>query len=263
MTSMPEAASPPGAWSSFTLDNPPGQIFCRGECSRGNVEDSFLSISQTFFPSIIVFPGKKNSNFSLALHSHPVSISSSRSSILFCGLFFSAVTLSLRRLRCSCRPGPRCRPSSPPVHPFLCPGTSRGSGSQVTLKNLADGWKIGDTYIIYCALQASPNSIRLAAKKRVFNGYPRCSGSRRVAVSLFFPLLRYRSLIRNYGPVLIRLQTLLVVSRDKEQPACGEIGVALCVRLVWIIRRCLDTASLIVILLEHSEAVSANWKIEK
>lgn len=36
------------------------------------------------------------------------------------------------------------------------------------------------------------------------------------AVSLFFPLVRYRSLIRNYGPVLIRLQTLLVVSRDKE-----------------------------------------------
>ena len=67
MTSMPEAASPPGAWSSFTLDNPPGQIFWHGECSRGNVEDSFLPISQTFFPSIIVFPGKKNSNFSLAL----------------------------------------------------------------------------------------------------------------------------------------------------------------------------------------------------
>lgn len=89
MTSMPEAASPPGAWSSFTLDNPPGQIFCRGECSRGNVEDSFLSISQTFFPSIIVFPGKKNSNFSLALHSHPVSISSSRSSILFSVASFS------------------------------------------------------------------------------------------------------------------------------------------------------------------------------
>lgn len=41
-------------------------------------------------------------------------------------------------------------PSS--VHPFLRPGTSRGSGSQVTLKNLADGRKIGDTYIIHCVL---------------------------------------------------------------------------------------------------------------
>lgn len=47
-------------------------------------------------------------------------------------------------------PRPPCYPLSLPVHPFLCPGTSRGSGSQVTLKNLADGRKIGDTYIIHC-----------------------------------------------------------------------------------------------------------------
>lgn len=47
-------------------------------------------------------------------------------------------------------PRPPCYPLSWPVHPFLCPGTSRGSGSQVTLKNLADGRKIGDTYIIHC-----------------------------------------------------------------------------------------------------------------
>lgn len=47
-------------------------------------------------------------------------------------------------------PRPPCYPLSLSVHPFLCPGTSRGSGSQVTLKNLADGRKIGDTYIIHC-----------------------------------------------------------------------------------------------------------------
>lgn len=47
-----------------------------------------------------------------------------------------------------------CATLSPRVHPFLRSGTSRGSGSQVTLKNLADGRKIGDTYIIHCALFA-------------------------------------------------------------------------------------------------------------
>lgn len=56
-------------------------------------------------------------------------------------LLSSAVFLSLRL---------PCYPLSLPVHPFLCPGTLRGSGSQVTLKNLADGRKIGDTYIIHC-----------------------------------------------------------------------------------------------------------------
>lgn len=51
--------------------------------------------------------------------------------------------------RCSCRRDP-CYPLFSPVHPFLCSGTSRGSGSQVTLKNPTDGRKIGDTYIIHC-----------------------------------------------------------------------------------------------------------------
>lgn len=56
--------------------------------------------------------------------------------------------------RCSCRRDP-CYPLFSPVHPFLRSGTSRGSGSQVTLKNPADGRKIGDTYIIHCARPAS------------------------------------------------------------------------------------------------------------
>lgn len=81
-------------------------------------------------------------------------------------------------------PRPPCYPLSLPVHPFLCPGTSRGSGSQVTLKNLADGRKIGDTYIIHCvsrSLSFLPQ--RSVSRGRTCMYLTNCSRSYRPALS--------------------------------------------------------------------------------
>lgn len=152
MPEPPSRSTLPEATTLLEADFPAG---CGG--------DLFFSFS--FPPSAIIvhlFQGREN--LSSSLYRFRISSSSSVSASpwpLFLHRDPSLPTARLRFRSCpSCDPLlslPLALSLSLPflaasVHPFLCPGTSRGSRSQVTLKNLADGWKIGDTYIIYCVL---------------------------------------------------------------------------------------------------------------
>lgn len=123
------------------------QVFRRSRgCSHDSAEiRSFSPISRipfffsfSFFSALLYSPAGEIGPGLFSFHVYLISRAPHNCPSF---LLSSAVFLS---------PRPSCYPLSLSVHPFLCPGTSRGSGSQVTLKNLADGRKIGDTYIIHC-----------------------------------------------------------------------------------------------------------------
>lgn len=169
MTPLPEASPSATRYPPRPLAR--HQIFHRRGCSHDSTEiRSFPPISRSFFFSssspraLLYSPRRRNRTLAFSL---AVSISLCPRPSHNCPSFLLSSPLFLSPRDPPCYTSPSLSPSS--VHPFLRPGTLRGSGSQVTLKNLADGRKIGDTYIIHCARPPSPS---LPRKKRFCSEKP-------------------------------------------------------------------------------------------
>ena len=138
MTSMPEAASPPGAWVLASPSKTLRGRFSAAADAAAAVTSRIRSFPsrRPFFPALLYSMARRTgtssyspfsplplflSLFSRSSLSLSFSLSLTRPSILFCGLFFSAVTLSHSPASPVCLVAltPGCHPSSPPVHPFL------------------------------------------------------------------------------------------------------------------------------------------------
>lgn len=165
MTPLPEAS--PSATRHPPRPLARHQIFHRRGCSHDSTEirsfppisRSFLFFSSSSSRALLYSPRRRNRrNRTLAFSLVSISLCPRPSQLSFLSLILSVVLVAARS------PLLPLSPSS--VHPFLRPGTSRGSGSQVTLKNLADGRKIGDTYIIHCARPPSLSLPREAVLRR-------------------------------------------------------------------------------------------------
>lgn len=114
MTSMPEAASPPVTGLVHPRE-PLGQIFCRGGCSRdGNLGIRSFPSRRPFFPallySLVEEKKKKKKSRNWPFLSFPLCLSLLHDPPFSSLASFSSAALSLRRLRCSCRPDPRLPP---------------------------------------------------------------------------------------------------------------------------------------------------------
>lgn len=139
MPEPPSRSTLPEATTLLEADFPAG---CGG--------DLFFSFSFPLPPPLLYISSKEGKTFlplSIVFESPPPP-----PFLPLRGLFFYTVTLPSPPLVSGSVLAPLATPSSlslslslslpflaASVHPFLCPGTSRGSRSQVTLKNLADG----------------------------------------------------------------------------------------------------------------------------